>query len=257
MCLNKKKRKSIINIEPISTSIITPCHINNNKKLHDLEITIDQVIKQLNNHFEFKIKTGIEKPDKIIEKNRRIGVSLSGIPQFFSYIDCDMTKFISWLSICYYDLEKYDEKISHIFGINKSIKKTCVKPSGTLSLMIGALPSVTFPYYRKYIRRVRVNENDSLIEKYEKLGYKIEQDVVNPNTKIINFIINLDNCVILNDENIENDLCIASILQTFWADQSVSMTIQFDPNIDDNEFNEIINKYSKTLKTIGFLPKQL
>ena len=47
-------------IEPISTSIITPCHINNNAKLHDLEITIDQVIKQLNNHFEFQIKTDKE-----------------------------------------------------------------------------------------------------------------------------------------------------------------------------------------------------
>ena len=113
-------------------------------------------------------------------------MSLSGITQFLSYIDCDMMKFISWLSVCYGDLEKYDEKISHIFGIHKSIKKTCVKLSGTLSLMVGALPSVTFPYYRRYIRRIRVNETDSLIQKYEKLGFKVEQDVVNPNTKIIN-----------------------------------------------------------------------
>ena len=60
MCFDKKKKTKVINIEPISTSIITPCHINNNAKLHDLEITIDQVIKQLNNHFEFKIKTDKE-----------------------------------------------------------------------------------------------------------------------------------------------------------------------------------------------------
>ena len=60
MCFNKKKRRSIINIEPTSTYIITACHINNNAKLHDLEMTIDQVIRQLNNHFEFKIKTDEE-----------------------------------------------------------------------------------------------------------------------------------------------------------------------------------------------------
>ena len=59
MCFDKQKRK-VINIEPISTSIKTPCNVNNNAKLHDLEITIDQVIKQLNNHFEFKIKTDEE-----------------------------------------------------------------------------------------------------------------------------------------------------------------------------------------------------
>ena len=58
MCLHKKSK--IIKIEPISTSIITPCNINNNAKLHDLEITIDQIIRQLNNHFEFKIKTDQE-----------------------------------------------------------------------------------------------------------------------------------------------------------------------------------------------------
>ena len=47
--LHKRKKSSkVINIEPISTSIITP------------EITIDQIIKQLNNHFEFKIKTDEE-----------------------------------------------------------------------------------------------------------------------------------------------------------------------------------------------------
>ena len=59
-CIKEKKSSKILNIEPISTSIITPCHINNNLKLHDLEITIDQIIKQLNNHFEFKIKTDEE-----------------------------------------------------------------------------------------------------------------------------------------------------------------------------------------------------
>ena len=58
MCLNKTQ--NVKNIEPISTSIITPCHINNNAKLHDLEMTIDQVRNQLNNHFEFKIKTDQE-----------------------------------------------------------------------------------------------------------------------------------------------------------------------------------------------------
>ena len=59
-CIKEKKSSKILNIEPISTSIITPCNINNNAKLHDLEITIDQIIKQLNNHFEFKIKTDEE-----------------------------------------------------------------------------------------------------------------------------------------------------------------------------------------------------
>ena len=58
MCFNKKRK--VINIEPISTYIITPCHISNNANLHDLEIIIDQVKSQINNHYEFKIKTASE-----------------------------------------------------------------------------------------------------------------------------------------------------------------------------------------------------
>lgn len=201
------------------------------------------------------IKTCIEKSDRIIEENRRVGISLSGITQFLSYCDMDLDKLRAWLTIGYIELEKYDEKISKIFNINTSIKRTCIKPSGTLSLLAGAIPSITFPYFRKYIRRVRLDRKDPLISKYEKLGYKVEKDVVNPNTMIINFIVELDNCVVLNDGNIETDLCLASLLQMYWADNNVSMTIQFDPNIDNNEFNKIIIKYSNKLKTMCFLPR--
>ena len=202
------------------------------------------------------IKTGIQKSDEIIETNRRIGISLSGIPQFLSYCDLDTEKLISWLTIGYYELEQYDEKISKLFNINKSIKRTCIKPSGTLSLLAGAIPSITFPYFRKYIRRVRVSKNDvNLINRYKKMGYKIEIDSLNENTRIINFIVDLGEDIILNDGNIKTDLYIASLLQMFWADNCVSHTIQFDPNIDDEVFNKLIQQYSTKLKTMCFLPK--
>ena len=54
MCFNKKKSKTI---EPIQTLVSTPSHISQVQKSKELETTIDEVIKQLNNHFEFKIKT--------------------------------------------------------------------------------------------------------------------------------------------------------------------------------------------------------
>ena len=57
MCFNKKKSKTI---EPIQTLVSTPSHISQVQKLKELESTIDEVIKQLNNHFEFKIKTDEE-----------------------------------------------------------------------------------------------------------------------------------------------------------------------------------------------------
>ena len=40
--------------------MLTPSHISQVQKLKEFESTIDEVIKQLNNHFEFKIKTDEE-----------------------------------------------------------------------------------------------------------------------------------------------------------------------------------------------------
>ena len=88
------------------------------------------------------------------------------------------------------------------------------------------------------------------------MGYKIEIDSLNENTRIINFIVDLGEDIILNDGNIKTDLYIASLLQMFWAGNCVSHTIQFDPNIDDEVFNKLIQQYSTKLKTMCFLPKR-
>ena len=63
MCFNKKKSKTI---DPIPTLVSTPSHISQVQKLKELETIIDKVIQQLNNHFEFKIKTDEECFDKYI-----------------------------------------------------------------------------------------------------------------------------------------------------------------------------------------------
>ena len=57
MCFNRKKLNTL---EPIQTLVSTPSHISHVQKIKELETTIDEVIKQLNNHFEFKIKTDEE-----------------------------------------------------------------------------------------------------------------------------------------------------------------------------------------------------
>ena len=54
----KRKRKTSNPIVPIAT--ITPSHHNKNEKLKELEIVFNEIINQLNSHFEFKVKTDEE-----------------------------------------------------------------------------------------------------------------------------------------------------------------------------------------------------
>jgi len=63
-----------------------------------------------------------EKTDKIVKKNMRIGLGVTGICQAFDKVD--------WLYECYNKLRDYDKEWSQYRGWPESIKLTTVKPSG-------------------------------------------------------------------------------------------------------------------------------
>ena len=55
-CCKKRKNSNPIVVESIAT--ITPNH--KNEKLKELEIVFNEIISQLNSHYEFKVKTADE-----------------------------------------------------------------------------------------------------------------------------------------------------------------------------------------------------
>ena len=71
----------------------------------------------------------------VMLRNRRIGVSLSGIAQFISSRGIDEMKM--WCEQGYEQVQKADKQLSERFGVPRSIKTTCIKPSGTVSLLAG------------------------------------------------------------------------------------------------------------------------
>ena len=62
MCFLKKRKRSINNTIDVLPSICTPNikSIDPIKKIQELENVLNEIICQLNNHFEFKIKTADE-----------------------------------------------------------------------------------------------------------------------------------------------------------------------------------------------------
>ena len=55
-CCKKRRNSNQIVVESIAT--ITPNH--KNEKLKELEIVFNEIISQLNSHYEFKVKTADE-----------------------------------------------------------------------------------------------------------------------------------------------------------------------------------------------------
>jgi ribonucleoside-triphosphate reductase len=79
-----------------------------------------------------------------------------------------------------------DAKLSELFQIPRSVKTTCVKPSGTVSLLAGATPGIHAPFSSQYIRRVRINSLETeLLTSLKDAGYHIEPDVYAPRTEVV------------------------------------------------------------------------
>ena len=199
-------------------------------------------------------KTHWEKTNKVIEKNRRIGCSLTGIANFIS--DKGIHQLKKWTKQGYKYIQDLDIKTSKEFKINESIKLTCIKPSGSISLLVPyTSPGIHYPQSKYYIRRVRINENSKiLLESMKKNGYKIEKSVTEPYTFIVSFPINSKCNRSIKDLTLWEQLEMVAKLQEWWADNQVSCTISFSKE-EKKDISNALNLYQYKLKGVSFLPK--
>eukprot|EP00924_Labyrinthula_sp_SR-Ha-C_P009085 snap_masked-scaffold_2-processed-gene-12.55-mRNA-1 protein AED:0.01 eAED:0.01 QI:0/-1/0/1/-1/1/1/0/683 len=196
-----------------------------------------------------------EKTREVMNRNRRIGCSMSGIQQFIAQHDLGTLK--EWSNEGYKTLRQVDMEFSSKFGVTESIKLTSIKPSGTVSLLAGATPGLHFPESRFYIRRVRVKNEDPMLQSLIDAGLNVEDDVIDPTGKVVEFVVDAGKSVrTLNEVSLEEQLDIAAFLQSNWADNQVSCTATFDPSqVSKGQFTELLNEYQYKLKGISFLPK--
>jgi hypothetical protein len=77
----------------------------------------------------------------------------------------------TWSERGYAAVQSYDQRLSDWLAIPRSVKTTCVKPSGTVSLLAGATPGMHYPEARYYLRRVRVGKDHEVVEPLRRAGY--------------------------------------------------------------------------------------
>jgi hypothetical protein len=190
----------------------------------------------------------------VIKRNRRIGTSQSGIQEAIlrvgrrKYLDeyCDRAyNYINYL----------DQKYSEWLGIPLSIKKTSVKPSGTVSLVAGSLPGIHYAKAESYYRLVRVSNTSNLLPILEAANYRIEPAVSDPlRTSVIYFPVLHDIGTISDkDVSIWEQFANAVDLQHYWADNQVSITISFQPH-EKNQIARALSCFDTRLKGVSLLP---
>jgi adenosylcobalamin-dependent ribonucleoside-triphosphate reductase len=191
--------------------------------------------------------------NRVMLRNRRIGCSMSGIAQFLAVKGIHELKV--WCEEGYKAIERYDEVYSDWLAIPKSIKKTSIKPSGTVSLLAGATPGVHFPENTHYIRRMRLSKHSELIQPLKDAGYKIEPCYGSEDsTMVVEIPVSLGtNIRTLKDVSMWEQLGMAAFMQRYWADNQVSCTVTFKKHEAD-QIKFALDLYQYQLKGVSFLP---
>ena len=177
---------------------------------------------------------------KNTEEERLLGVSLTGIygHKFMSgqetRKDITLPEFLREL----YDLtEQVNAEWSEKFGIPASTALTTVKPSGTVSQLVGASSGIHPWYAPYYIRTVRGDNKDPLTEFLKAQGIPNEPDLTRPDdTTVFSFPIKAPDDVITSRELSAIDhLNIYCIYRENWTDHDVSVTI----NVREEEWPRV------------------
>lgn len=199
------------------------------------------------------VPTGLSRTDAIIQRNRRIGCSMTGIVQALNRHG--YRRFLQWCDRGYALIQKTDAEYSRWLCVPQSIKTTSVKPSGTVSLLAGATPGVHWEHAPFYIRRVRVREGHPLAELCREAGYRVEPDAYSAKTAVIAFPVRVARAFRpKSDVPVWEKVDLASQIQRYWSDNQVSCTADFDPQREGAALPRILSAYEDRLKAMVFLP---
>ena len=198
------------------------------------------------------LSTHDDRTNQVLLRNRRIGMSMSGISQ--AVTRHGRRRFFTWCDVGYDYIRELDEIYSTWLCVRESIKVTSVKPSGTVSLLPGVTPGIHFPHAEFYIRRIRFNVHNPIIKDLKSRGYKIEKDAYSPNTLVVEFPVKEEHFDRSKaDVSMFEQLEMAAQMQHYWADNQVSVTVTFNKE-EAKQIKYALELYETRLKGVSFLP---
>ena len=200
------------------------------------------------------LPTHWEETNAIMQRNRRIGTSISGVANFAD--NKGLPALRQWMDEGYKTVQTYDKGYSEWLGIRESIKTTTVKPSGTVSILAGESPGVHWSVGGKFfLRAIRFRNSDPMLPLFTMAQYRIEPASEDPQgTSVVFFPVESDARRSEKDVSIYEKVALAATAQRYWSDNSVSVTVSFDPEKESKDVGTVLHLYDGQLKTVSFLP---
>jgi len=195
-----------------------------------------------------------EKWRKNCEEERLLGASITGIMDSpilnGSKSDTDMT-FRELRRIARQTNKEWAERL----GIPPSAAITCVKPSGTVSLLVNSSSGIHARFAKQYIRRVAFDLNDPVAQVIKAQGFQWEPHATKPQYMIVfKFPMRApDNCIVDGDRSAIETLDHWRMVRENWCDHNPSTTI----NVEEHEWPAVggyVFDHFKEVGGLAFMP---
>lgn len=176
----------------------------------------------------------LHKWNEVQKRDRLIGCSLTGWQDMVNATGLTKSEEKALLRQLR-DIAKSEvEEYSKIVGGNPSLLSTTIKPEGTLSQLVGVSSGIHYSHSPYYIRRVRINANDSLVKVCEELGYpvfpEVGQSIENCSTKVIEFPVKAPIGKTKYDVSAIEQLENYKLFMENYVEHNVSITVHVRPN---------------------------
>lgn len=200
------------------------------------------------------LPTHWEETNAIMQRNRRIGTSMSGVANFADRKGMPVLR--EWMDAGYHEIQRYDKSYSEWLGIRESIKTTTIKPSGTVSILAGESPGVHWtPGGEYFLRAIRFSNEDPMLPLFKMANYRVEPASESPKTtSVVFFPIKSQAKRSEKDVSIFEKMSLAAAAQRHWSDNSVSVTVSFNAETEKDSIGTVLHMFDGQLKTVSFLP---
>jgi ribonucleoside-diphosphate reductase alpha chain len=188
------------------------------------------------------------------EEERLLGVSLTGI--YGNKITSTAGKALEQLlTDMRLESVRINDHEAKKLNINPSVSITCVKPSGTVSQLVGVSSGIHPWYSEYYIRSVRGSNNDPLTQFLKDSGIPNEADVMKPDETTVFYFPQKapKNATITKDLTAIDHLEMWKTYRTYWTEHNPSVTI----NVHEDEWLRVgawVYDNFDSIGGISFLP---
>ena len=190
--------------------------------------------------------------NKVVARNRRIGISKTGVAEWLSNIG----------SFSYIRLSRDDygvvKKTAHFYakeaGVPDPIRLTTMKPAGSVSLLVGVSSGIHYPTFPYAIRRIRVAADSPIDLVMSGSGIKPETSLKEPGTHIYSFPIEQSKARPATSVSAWEQFALLATTQREWSDNAVSCTIYFDPETEGDQIEFMLGHFVPLIKSVSMLP---